>query len=136
MKRIKRTPIMRMKPVSLVLYMASLLLIASFASIAAGQDISRPAATSRGGSLGSTSDITEVVMDDLPQVTTAEVTALKQLLRPRDGRTDAQYAEMKSMAAHLAANGVVEGGNTVGPAPSQSSALITTTHQFAAQREV
>jgi hypothetical protein len=111
-------------------------LVASLSSVAAAQDVSTLTVSSQGGAKGYSPDITEVIMDDLPQATATEIAPLKQLLRPRDGRTDAQYAEMKNAAARLAASGNHGLSSNAGAAPLQGGAFITTTNQFKAQSEI
>src|ERR1700687_764718 len=95
------------------------------------QDLARMAATTQGGSTSYEPVAREVDLDALPTATAAEL-AHVTTLRPRDGRTDAQYAAMKRQAALL-------GGNRAplspGPAPSKSSTYLTVSNVFRGQGE-
>ena len=105
-------------------------------SLAVAQDVrSMPAATVGGaGAFGS--DVREVVLDDMPAATAEQITPHTKMLRPRDGRTDAQYAEMKRQAASLGKIHVMAPSGEAGSAPAQRSPFLTTTNSFFAQSEV
>jgi hypothetical protein len=107
-------------------------------SLASAQDIRSMPAETRGGSAGFGTDVRHVTLDAIPQATASQITPHIQMLRPRDGRTDAQYAEMKRQAAQLAGSG--NGGygmlGNAGPAPTGGSTFLHTTHSFRAQSEV
>ena len=80
--------------------------------------------------------IREVVLDQIPAATPEEMSRHIIMPRPRDGRTDAQYAEMKRQAALLEGNHVLAPAGKAGPAPTLSSTFLSTAHGFLAQGEV
>ena len=107
-------------------------------SLAPAQEISSMPAGTRGGSGGFGTDVRHVTLDAIPQATASQITPHIQMLRPRDGRTDAQYAEMKRQAAQLAGSGNGGSGalSNAGPAPTGGSTFLHSTHAFFAQSEV
>lgn len=105
-------------------------------SFTLAQDIRSMRADTMGGSGGFGSDIREVVLDDLPAATAEQMTPHMKMLRPRDGRTDAQYEEMKRQAASLGRTHVMAPSAEVGSAPTPRLADLSTTSAFDAQGEV
>jgi hypothetical protein len=107
-------------------------------SLAPAQEISSMPAGTRGGAANFGTQVREVNMGAIPQATASQITPHTQMLRPRDGRTDAQYAEMKRQAAQLAGSGTGGYGmlNNAGPAPTGGSTFLHSTHAFFAQSEV
>jgi hypothetical protein len=107
-------------------------------SLAPAQDVRSLTAAALGGAASFASEAREVNMDFIPQATPSEITPHMKMLRPRDGRTDAQYAEMKRQAAQLAGSG--NGGygmlRNAAPAPDGGSTFLHSTHSFRAQSEV
>src|ERR1035437_5281644 len=95
------------------------LLVVSFSTFALAQDVRSMVAGTQGGAMSVQPLAMEVNLDAIPQATASEMTPHIKMLRPRDGRTDAEYAEMMRQAARLAGGG--NGGNGVlrdaGPAP-------------------
>jgi hypothetical protein len=104
-------------------------------SLASAQDIRSMPGTTRGGSGGFGTDVRHVSLDAIPQATESQITPHIQMLRPRDGRTDAEFAEMKRQAAQLAGSGTSGVLRNAGPAPSGGSAFLTTPKHFKAQGE-
>jgi hypothetical protein len=107
-------------------------------SLAPGQDISSMRAGTRGGAASFDTQLREVNMAAIPQASQAEIARHIQMLRPRDGRTDAEHAEMKRQAAQLAGSG--NGGNgmlrNAAPAPAGGSTFLHSPNSFFAQSEV
>jgi hypothetical protein len=106
-----------------------------FACSAWAQDFRNMEASTRGGEGHFDSTIREVVLDEIPTASAEEMSRHITMLRPRDGRTDAQYAEMKRQAAMLGSTHVMAPAGQVGPAPSRSQTFLTTTNGFFAQGE-
>ncbi len=107
-----------------------------FASSMWAQDLRQMQASTKGGEGRFDSTIREVVLDEVPTATAAEMSRHMTMLRPRDGRTDAQYAEMKRQAALLGGNHSLAPSGQAGPAPSKSGTFLSTTNAFLAQGEV
>ncbi|HLW83580.1 MAG TPA: hypothetical protein VKR60_00115 [Candidatus Sulfotelmatobacter sp.] len=103
--------------------------------LAAAQDLRNMQATTGGGEGHFNSTIREVVLDEVPAASAAEMSRHVTMLRPRDGRTDAQYAAMKQQAAMLAGNHAMATAGQVGPAPTSSQTFLSTTNAFIAQSE-
>jgi hypothetical protein len=104
-------------------------------NVAAGQDLSSVKAETQGGAAGLASQVREVNMADVAQASPSEITPHIQMPRPRDGRTDAEYAEMKKQAAQLSgagSNGVMR---NAGPAPAGSSTFLHSPNGFFGQGE-
>ncbi len=126
---------MRSRWVMAVAVMICSLFLASFAL---AQDLRSMPLSVQGGE-GRSGQITmEVNMDDVPAATADEMTPHIKMLRPRDGRTDKQYAEMKRQAELLSHNGVAAISKESGAAPSQRSGSIdlATSNAFLGQSEV
>jgi hypothetical protein len=107
-----------------------------FASFAWAQDFRSMQASTQGGEGHFDSTVREVVLDEIPAATAAEMARHITTLRPRDGRTDAQYAEMKRQAAMLGGSHVMAPAGNAGAAPTRSEAPLSTTNRFLAQGEV
>jgi len=105
------------------------------ASLALAQDTRSMAATTRGGESRMEPLAVEVNMDEVPQASPSEITPNFQTLRPRDGRTDEQYAEMKRQAAKLGGSGSRASALT-GLPPAKRSTFLSTTNAFFGQSEV
>lgn len=100
---------------------------------ALGQDLGSLQAGTYGGS-SSEANVRTVNLSDLPLGTEAEISQHYTMLRPRDGRTDAEYAQMKREAAAL--TGSARYSSPAGnPAPSWRSAQLHTTLSFIGQSE-
>lgn len=98
------------------------------------QELAQLPLTSESGPVSLDSIDREVTLDAVQQATPEEITPHVTKLRPRDGRTDAQYAEMKRQAA-LLAGPYIESPVTASP-PAKRSTLLTTTNAFLGQSEV
>jgi hypothetical protein len=91
-------------------------------------------AASTGGGTARVEPLTmDVNLDSVPQIGVMGASHFVQTLRPRDGRTDAQYAQMKQQAALLSGNAI---SATAGAAPTSSSAYLSTTNAFLGQSEI
>lgn len=106
-------------------------------SLSSAQDIRSMAATTRGGAANFDTQVREVNMAAIPQATASQITPQIQMLRPRDGRTDAQFAEMKRQAAQLAGSGSGNGMlRNAAPAPAGGSTFLHSPNAFFAQSQV
>jgi hypothetical protein len=113
----------------------AMVLVVSFSTFALAQDARSLAAGTRGGTMTVQPLTMQVNLGDIPQATASEITPHIKMLRPRDGRTDAQYYDMKRQAAQLGG-----GGNgmqrDLAPPPASRSGYLTLTNAFIAQGEV
>jgi hypothetical protein len=100
------------------------------------QDVRNMPVSAGGGEGRFDTAIREVVLDQIPAATAEEMSRHIIMPRPRDGRTDAQYAEMKRQAALLEGNHVLAPAGKAGPSPTLSSTFLSTAHGFLAQGEV
>jgi len=107
-----------------------------FACAAWAQDLRNMPVSAGGGEGHFDTAIREVVLDQIPAATPEEMSRHIIMPRPRDGRTDAQYAEMKRQAALLGGNHVLTPAGKAGPAPTLSSTFLSSAHGFLAQGEV
>src|ERR1035437_2987950 len=106
-------------------------------SLSSAQDIRSMAATTRDGAANFDTQVREVNMAAIPQATASQITPQIQMLRPRDGRTDAQFAEMKRQAAQLAGSGSGNGMlRNAAPAPAGGSTFLHSPNAFFAQSQV
>jgi len=87
-----------------------------------------------GGGMGEGAAARDVVLSDLPQVTTQAVSAHLTHLRPLNGLTDEQYAALKASAAR----GGTRGSGTAVPAGGSKSGIeaVGASVGFTAQQEV
>jgi hypothetical protein len=100
-------------------------------SAAFAQDVASPAISQSGQSAVIAPDMV-VNLADVQQATGA--TQRMQQLRPRDGRTDAQYAAMKQQAALL--GGTRAAGVVGAPPASNSGAFLHSPNAFLGQGEI
>jgi len=107
-----------------------------FACAAWAQDLRNMPVSAGGGEGHFDTAIREVVLDQIPAATPEEMSRHIIMPRPRDGRTDAQYAEMKRQAALLGGNHMLTPAGKAGPAPTLSSTFLSSAHGFLAQGEV
>jgi hypothetical protein len=107
-----------------------------FAGSAWAQDFRSLQASTRGGEGHFESTIREVVLDQIPAASPEEMSRHTTMLRPRDGRTEAQYADMKRQAASLGSTHVMAPAGQRGSAPARSGTFLSTTNAFLAQGEV
>jgi hypothetical protein len=106
-------------------------------SLSSAQDIHSMTVGTRGGAANFDTQVREVNMGAIPQATASQITPHIQMLRPRDGRTDAQHAEMKRQAAQLAGSGSGNGMlRDAAPAPAGGSTFLHSPNAFVAQGEI
>jgi len=104
-----------------------------FVTLAVGQDLQQLSATSQSGPSTIDPPALEVNLDSVAPVSGAQIASHVTLLRPRDGRTDAEYAAMKGQAALLGGNSA---SALAGPPPAQRSTFLHSPKAFIAQGEV
>jgi hypothetical protein len=125
--------IVTMKKFHVTLFVSTLLFACT--TLAVAQDLRSMQVSPGGGEGHFNSTIREVVLDEIPAASAAEMSPHMTTLRPRDGRTDAQYAAMKQQAAMLGSTHAMATVGEVGPAPSRPGALLSTTDSFFGQGE-
>jgi len=119
--------------------MTAILCALLFSLHARAQDFSSQPAATLGGEPHDGPIERQVKLDELPTATALEMAQHTKMLRPRDGRTDAEHADMKRQAASLAGNNgpaiSLEAGAETGAAPTRRAVELHTTKAYLGQGE-